>query len=87
MTVSFTAWKIFFFRSSVHAIVDFPNTSRVETKTVFSVFAKSENEQIFAKFREISFRENFCFRENFRFPGSFRENGYVSAINIFKMIH
>jgi hypothetical protein len=27
------------------------------------------------------------FRENFRFPGSFRENGYVSALNIFKMIN
>jgi hypothetical protein len=33
------------------------------------------------KFREISFRKNF------RFPGSFRENGYVSAVNIFKMTH
>jgi hypothetical protein len=31
--------------------------------------------------------ENFRFRENFRFPGSFRENGYVSAINIVKMIN
>jgi hypothetical protein len=34
-----------------------------------------------ANFREISFHENF------RFPGSFRKNGYVSAINIFKMIN
>jgi hypothetical protein len=30
---------------------------------------------------------NFRFRENFRFPGSFCKNGYVSAINIFKMIN
>jgi hypothetical protein len=40
-----------------------------------------------ANFREISLRENLRFRESFRFPGSFRENGYVSAINIFKMIN
>jgi hypothetical protein len=39
--------------------------TRVETKTVFSIFAKSENEQIFANFREISFRENFRKNENF----------------------
>jgi hypothetical protein len=30
------------------------------------------------------FSRNFA---NFRFPGSFRENGYVSAINIFEMIN
>jgi hypothetical protein len=62
--------------------------SRVETKTVFSIFAKSENELIFAKFSfSRKFSQNFRFRENFRFPESFRENGYVSAIIIFKMIN
>jgi hypothetical protein len=58
---------------------------RVETKTVFSIFAKSENEQICAKFRFAKI--SIVFAKIFRFPGSFRENGYVSAINIFKMIN
>jgi hypothetical protein len=41
----------------------------------------------FIHFREKQKLANFRFRENFRFPGNFRENGYVSAINIFKMIN
>jgi hypothetical protein len=40
---------------------------------------------IFDRVENFRFRQKF--RDNFRFPGSFRENGYVSAINIFKMIN
>jgi hypothetical protein len=44
-------------------------TLRVETKMHFSVFAKMrkscENGSIFAKFHEISFRENFSFSRKF----------------------
>ena len=55
--------------------------TRVETKMHFSIFVKmrksSENGTIFAKFREILFREPKIlrkFRENFRKNGNFREN-------------
>jgi hypothetical protein len=41
---------------------------RVETKTVFSIFAKSENEQTFAKFR---FAKIFVSQEVFAKMGTF----------------
>jgi hypothetical protein len=54
------------------------DAARVETKTVFFHFREKqkscENGVIFAKFREISFRENFRFRESFRKNFHLREN-------------
>jgi hypothetical protein len=48
----------------------------------------SKFSRTFSLSRKFSFcAKIFVLRENFRFPGSFRENGYVSAINIFKMIN
>jgi hypothetical protein len=55
---------------------------RVETKTVFSIFAKSENEQIFAKFCDFSFRENFRFN-----PMQAYEEELVEDRQIFFFFH
>jgi hypothetical protein len=57
----------------------------LKQKRFFPFSRKAKMMRKWANFREISW--NFRFHENFRFPGSFRENGYVSAINIFKMIN
>jgi hypothetical protein len=51
--------------------------TRVETKTVFLIFAKNENEQVFPNFRESSFRENFRFRKSFREKFSFSRKSFV----------
>jgi hypothetical protein len=48
--------------------------SRVETKTDFLIFAKSENGQVFGKNRDISFREQIFSRKNCRSREYFREN-------------
>jgi hypothetical protein len=60
---------------------------RVETKTVFPFSRKAKMSKFSQNLAKFCFRKNFCLRENFCFPGSFRKNGYVSAINIFKMIN
>jgi hypothetical protein len=60
----------------------------VETKTFFYFREKrklSKNEQVFAKFLEISFRENFLFRENFHKKFSFVRKFFVFA-KVFEII-
>jgi hypothetical protein len=61
-------------------------SSRTETKTFFFHFRKkrelSENEEVFEKFCEISFREDFRFRNKISFRESFHKI-FVAKTKIF----